>query len=283
MSGGLLTRGMTADSAVRFLAVDATDAVNEAQRRHGLNAAAARLMGDIMVAGLMMSAYIKGEERLTLQLQADTPRLALICDVDAEGGTRARMTPRSLPASWTGVIDGVLMVIKHNANKELYRGMTGIERADMTHALMRHLTESSQVDALLRLHTELDDAGTVVFSGGLLVERMPPAKDLPHLEPEAFAAHYGAIQRMDAAQIRAAIAEGALLDAPLLVMESRPLTWRCRCSVERIESMLVALGPEELQDMIEKDHGAEVTCHFCNETYAISEDRLTALLALHSA
>ena len=30
--------------------------------------------------------------------------------------------------------------------------------------------------------------------------------------------------------------------------------------------------------MIEKEHGAELTCHFCNEKYSFSEDELKGLL-----
>ncbi len=38
------------------------------------------------------------------------------------------------------------------------------------------------------------------------------------------------------------------------------------------------LGEAELQDMIEKDGGAEATCHFCNEVYKANSDQLTELI-----
>jgi molecular chaperone Hsp33 len=41
---------------------------------------------------------------------------------------------------------------------------------------------------------------------------------------------------------------------------------------------LKMLGEDELQDMIEKDNGAEATCHFCNEVYHTSSDHLARLI-----
>ena len=41
--------------------------------------------------------------------------------------------------------------------------------------------------------------------------------------------------------------------------------------------MLVALGPDEIRVMADEDHGAEVTCHFCNRRWTLSEARLREL------
>lgn len=37
-------------------------------------------------------------------------------------------------------------------------------------------------------------------------------------------------------------------------------------------------GTDELQDMIEKDKGAEATCDICGEVYNIQADELAALI-----
>ena len=51
------------------------------------------------------------------------------------------------------------------------------------------------------------------------------------------------------------------------------------CSRERVERALITLGAEELTDMIQTQHGAQVDCHFCNKRYRFTEDELNALLA----
>ena len=55
--------------------------------------------------------------------------------------------------------------------------------------------------------------------------------------------------------------------------------FRCRCSYERAVNLVSALGESEVKDMLEKDNGAELTCGFCNEVYALDEAALLQILA----
>lgn len=40
---------------------------------------------------------------------------------------------------------------------------------------------------------------------------------------------------------------------------------------------IIALGAEEIQAMIDEDHGAEAVCSFCNNKYKYSEEELDGL------
>ncbi|MCF0230850.1 MAG: Hsp33 family molecular chaperone HslO, partial [Enterococcus sp.] len=40
---------------------------------------------------------------------------------------------------------------------------------------------------------------------------------------------------------------------------------------------IIALGAEEIQAMIDEDHGAEAVCQFCNNKYHYSEEELIEL------
>ncbi len=274
-----LIRGLGCGSAVRFLCCEATAAVAEAAACHQLSPAATALIGEAMVGALLMSATIKGEERITVQLQVERPPMSVICDVTAEGGIRARISPTTLPAG-TARITGMMLVIKHSARKEMYRGVTEISDETITAALARHLERSSQVGARLLTAVHLDDSGQITQAAGLLIERMPPSPGLPSLDEATFTT------QLDAADADAALAEvagGHLLGEPLLVAEERPVRWQCRCSQERVESMLMGLGVDELEEMLAKDGGAEVTCHFCSTCYTIAAPRLSEMIVAEKA
>lgn len=63
-----------------------------------------------------------------------------------------------------------------------------------------------------------------------------------------------------------------------ILPENQMVRFHCPCSFDRMLGALKMLGEEELQDMIEKDNGAEATCHFCNEIYHTSSDQLAQLI-----
>ena len=271
---GVLIRALAADGAARALLVEAHRPADEARRRHGLGPHAARLTAEAMVAAALLSAYLKGEEQLTLQIQGESPRCALYVDQTAEGHIRARTTPSRIPDEH---LTGIMMAIKSVDGKELYRGASRIE-GSLEQALAEHLGGRTQVDAVLRLHTRIDTDGSVIAASGLLVERLPFEKGQPTLSPEAFDAQFRDLRDAPAGPLMTELAFGKLRGEPLQVLEKIALSWQCRCSRQRVSATLRGLGNDELQAMIDEDDGAEVTCHFCNEIYRFDASELRELI-----
>jgi len=272
---GVLIRALVAEGAVRVLLVEAHRPAEEARRRHGLGPEAAEVTARTMVAAALLSAYLKGEEQLTVQLQGSNPRLAVYVDQTATGDIRARTTPPNIPVA--APLHGVLVAIKSVHDKELYRGHTEV-KGTVEQALAQHLGQSTQVDAILRVHARVDDDGQVVAASGLLLERLPDEPGQPSITVEAFDESYGELRSADPGALMTEMAFGRLQGEPLQILQTSPLTWQCRCSLERVRATLRSLGDHELQQMIDEDGGAEVTCHFCNEAYQLDVDDLSALL-----
>ena len=61
------------------------------------------------------------------------------------------------------------------------------------------------------------------------------------------------------------------------VVETTPVRFRCTCSKSRFSKGIISLGKEEIQDMIDKDHGANTVCHFCGKNYEFTEEELLKL------
>src|SRR5690625_721570 len=63
----------------------------------------------------------------------------------------------------------------------------------------------------------------------------------------------------------------------LEIHEKVPVYFECTCSKDRMLQAIKGLGKEEITAMIKEDHGAEATCHFCNEVYQVTETELENL------
>lgn len=282
-SGGSLHRGLVGGGAVRWIAVEARGLAGELRARHSLDAAAAALAAEGVVATLLMSAWIKGEERVTLQIQSEQPPFSFVADADGEGGLRGRFTPATLPGGHRRV-NGMLLAIKSDREKELYRSVARLEDQSLEEALSAHLTESGQVEAILHIGADLNVEGELEFVGGLLLERLPTDASAPSITPADFITTYAPLRAERAADLLTGVALGSLLGQPIEHLESRSLVWRCSCSMERVESMLMGLGRAELQSMHDDDGQAEVRCHFCNVAYVVPGPRLGELIiARHHA
>lgn len=273
-------RAFVDDGAVRLILVEATGPAEQTRAIHELGPDAARISAESLVATALNAAYVKGEEQLAFHVQGQEPRCSVYTDITAEGGIRARVSPPELELP-TGRLSGLLVAIKYLGAKELYRGHTEMSDTTIEQALATHLDASNQVDDVLRIGVKIGDEGQVLQAGGLLLERLPAEPGRPSLEPEAFEERYSWVREADVFQVLTQLAFGSLGDQLIQLLERRSLQWRCRCSRERVAVALVAVGEQQLREMIEEDHGATVTCHFCNTAYELDESELRALLERH--
>ncbi len=274
-TAGVRIRGLVSGGAVRILLVEAHGPAEEVRRRHSLDPTAARLTAETMVAAALLSAHLKGDESVTVQIQGETPRISIYVDHSADGDLRARTTPAHPQGE--GPLEGLMLTIKSHAGREVYRGITPL-RGSIEAGLAKHLAESNQVDAILRLHAHIDSQGRVAAAGGVLFERLAGEPGQPTLEPEEFEAALGGLRTADTGALLTELAFGSLHGEPVSILDHEPLHWSCRCSRERVDVLLQGLGEAELRAMIEEDKGAEITCHFCNEVYRLDDRELAGLL-----
>ena len=75
------------------------------------------------------------------------------------------------------------------------------------------------------------------------------------------------------------IAKKATGDENIKVIEENIIpVYECDCSKEKIEKGLIAIGKDELKDIIETQGNIETVCHFCNKKYNFSKQELQNLL-----
>jgi molecular chaperone Hsp33 len=188
--------------------------------------------------------------------------------------------------------------------KEPYRGMVPIVSGEIGEDIAYYLAKSEQINSAVSLGVLMTiaaveaippgngrgspESSTAEFSldslrvsaaGGYIVQMMPSADDglAAHLERNISRAQYATdMVREGLSPIE--MLKAVLGDLDLLVLEEKEPRFHCQCSRERALLIISALGREEVEDMIAKDNGAELICHFCNEAYQLSAEELGELL-----
>lgn len=227
----------------RILRVEVGPVAEHAIQVHQLQGHAAHLATEAITAGALLAAYLDEDERLSLQIQAESPRFAVTVDVSQDGAIRARFSPGVLREAEQ--LHGVMLVMKSVVGREVYRGVTPLEHPSLEAMLQQHLAESAQTPARVAIRG----------ARGTFVERLP-GEEIEDAMLDDFAV--GALRGLEGTD--------------------EPLRWACSCSRQRVEQMLTGLGPDTIRSMIDEDGGAVVSCHFCTETVTFDVPQLQALL-----
>ena len=198
-------------------------------------------------------------------------------DEQGEAKDYSAMSLDELKAELTTVEEGKLTVVKDLGLRDPYVGQTNLVSGEIAEDFAMYFTASEQTPSLVSLGVLVDDTH-VVSAGGLIIQMLPNATNAAIASIENSTGMF-----MDISEtMREYHLEGAvdqlLMHLQPKILEKRVPHYRCDCSRERIEGMLVTLGKDELEDMIETQHGAEVDCHFCLKRYKFNADDLKTLL-----
>jgi molecular chaperone Hsp33 len=282
-----LIRGIALDGKVRAFAVVTTSITEELRRRHGTTPTTTAALGRTAAAGLMMGAMLKGEEKLSIQINGGGPIGQIVVDANAKGDVRGYVdNPEvDLPLNAIGKLDvagavgtdGFLNISKDLGLKEAYRGSVPIISGELAEDFTYYFAKSEQTPSAVALGVLIDVDYTVKVSGGFVLQLLPGLSDEQITEIETMLAGLPSITTL--------LNSGLTMEQVLMeilpsiqILEKTEVRFRCKCSRERMESALISLGKEELQEMLDDEGFAEVVCHFCNEAYRYDRKDLQRMI-----
>ena len=276
----------------RAILIESTTLVQRAKDIHHLSRTATAALGRTLTMAAIMGSMLKNDsDSITAQIKGGGPIGTILavahgdCSVKGYVGNPDVELPRvgkKLPVGPAVGKDGKLTVIKDLHLKEPYVGQVNLVSGEIAEDFAMYFTASEQTPSLVSLGVLVSDE-KVESAGGLLIQMLPGASEAAIASIENSAGMFMDISgTMREYHLKDAVQQLLLHLEPEVLQERTP-QYRCDCSRERIERMLVTLGRDELADMIEKQHGAQVDCHFCNRRYEFSEDDLKTILAAATA
>lgn len=287
-----LIRATAASGGIRAVGVISTRLTEEARQRHNLSYVATAALGRAMSSGLLLVSSMKREDsRVNIRIKGNGPLGGLLVDARLDGTVRGYVhNPHvELPPNAQGKLDvggaigkeGFLYVVRDVGYGYPYSSTVELVSGEVGEDVAHYLLQSEQTPSALLVGVFVGAEG-VTASGGLLLQVMPKAardEALVSALEEKVGQLQGFTPLLQAGKTLPDIFEDLLGDFELDILpEVQLVRFHCPCSFERMLGALKMLGKEELQDMIEKDNGAEATCEFCGEVYHADRDHLAQLI-----
>lgn len=274
-----MIRAMAADGAVLGFAAVATDTVEEARSRHQTAPTATAALGRTLAATVMLGAALKDGQRLTVRVLGDGPLGGIVSEGNGRGEVRGYvqhpdvhlpLTARRKLNVGGAVGRGTLHVTKDVGLRYPYHGSVPLLSGEIAEDFAHYLVTSEQVPSVVALGVLVAADHHVAAAGGFVVQVLPgAAPEVPRYLEERVAQLPPVTQLVRHGHGAADILHLALGDLPPKVLEEVPVAFRCGCSRERVEAVLVALGREEVDRLIREEGHAEVVCRFCGERYVL--------------
>lgn len=286
---GKLYRAISADGSAFAAVLDAKDIVSEIERIHKTSAVVTAGLGRLTIGASLMGYMLKGkDDSITLRVDADGQTGQLVAVSDSMGNVKSCVNNPvvEIPLNAQGKLDvgsavghnGTLSVVKDLGLKEPYVGVVPLVSGEIAEDIASYYATSEQIPTVCSLGVLVNPDLSVKSAGGFLVQLLPFADEkcidviennLKKLRPVSAMLADGTTPEEIA---------GILLDGlePEPLDESEPV-YKCDCSRERTEKILISLGKQELSSIADEGKDTSVSCHFCGKEYIFTAEEIRKL------
>ena len=261
-------------------------------RRHGYPDAVATLLGEAAALAALLAGALKYDGIFTLQIKGDGPIRLLVTDVTSDGALRgyatfdaealrqAEASPLRGPVPRLFGAGYLAFTVDQGEHTERYQGIVELTGATLVDCAQHYFRQSEQLGAGLTVAaTELPGIGW--RAGGIMLQRLPSEGD-SEAEEDGWRRALLLLGSASAAELvdPALEADGLLFrlfhEDGVRVYPPHPVAAKCRCSRERVASVLASLPPDDRAAVV-VDGAASVTCEFCSTTYVFTAAEIAAL------
>lgn len=258
----------------------------------------AALLGEACVLAAIVGSSLKIDGRLLVQAQGDGPVRYVLADYGTDGSLRGfcRFDPEEVarasegatrPGAQTLLGQGVfIMTVDRGEDFERTQGITPIEGESLSLCAEHYFTQSEQVPTKVRMAVgqATTETGTGWRAGGAMIQVIA-ADDARGSTEEVWdrtRALFGTLA--DDELIDPTISAETLLfrlfhEDGVRLEGERSLTAVCRCSRERLVTVMQSFPEADRAEMVEADGKIHASCEYCSTIYEIDPSEIAASAA----
>jgi molecular chaperone Hsp33 len=307
-------RFLLQEAPIRGESVRLTSEWQEVVKRHNLPPAVQRALGELTAAAVLLSAALKFDGALVLQILGDGPVHLIVVESNSvaasvgELGTKFRATaklrenvdPSTIDASATfrelvNPFDSGRFVMTLDPRIKLpgqqtYQAIVPLEGNSVAEVIAGYMARSEQVPTRLWLAADANQAS------GLLLQKLPSEGGAVELKAvdEQKAIADESWTRLE--QLADTVGPDELLvtdsetlmhrlfwQEPMRSLDQRICHFGCSCNREKVGAMLQTLGLPEVESILTEREKVQVNCDYCNTLYEFDAIDCAALFASAAA
>ena len=280
-----LIQGMAFEGDFRILAAQTTDLVRDARRRADLSPVAAIALGRAMTGALLLARLLQKDARnqyVTLRFDGGGPLGLVVAEATVAGSVRGFVAnplvdQPNLDVGAAVGSEGTLTVVRGGTPQgRPYTSQVRLATGSIARDLALFLSRSEQIHSAVLLGVHVGPEG-IGAAGGVVVQSFPHASDesIASMEQRILETPplSALVRKLPIEDVVGEMFRGTgykALDPSFDVA----LRYHCPCTRERALAPFALFAREEIDDMIEKDGGADATCQFCGVEYHFGADEL---------
>ncbi len=285
---------LMAEDQIRGVVVNGTRMVNEMRWNHELGVLETLVLGHAYLAAALMSANLKGGDRLSIGVECSGPIKGLSVESNAFGEVRGYLKQVPIPiekpledfnlSPFFGA--GFLSVTKYlEGAKHPFTGKVMMEYGTLAKDLALYHLTSEQIPTSFSLSVAFDKEGEVTGAGGLFLQALPGAEEDVLQKIEKAVKNLPSV----AHEVHEAVFPEEWLERNFKAMkprylDSRGIEFLCHCKRDQIRNMIAMLELVDVQDLAENGpFPVQVRCHNCNTCYDFDQTELEAIYTERSA
>ena len=238
-------------------------------------------LGELMAASALLSATLKMEGVMVLQLQSKGALKLLVVECSSNLEMRAtakwdiERTDEIANSTFLNLVKNGHFVITLDPNSGApYQGIVSIEGETIAEMLENYMQRSQQIDTSLWLHCDGESAS------GMLLQKLPEQLEM---DADAWNRVNVLAQTVTNDELQSLSPERLLTrlfsEEDIRLFEEKPTRFHCSCSKTKVSNMLRLLGADEVNSIIAERENIEVNCDFCNKQYVFDAVDAAALFA----
>ena len=270
---------------VHGVILNGTKMVNEMRANHELGILETLVLGHAYLAVALLSANLKKNERISLQVECSGPVKGLIAEANSYNEVRGYLKNVPIPVDkplesfnlspFFGA--GFLTVTRFlPETRTPVSGKVILKHGSIAKDMAYYYLTSEQIHTSFNLSVQFDNNGNVTGAGGMFLQAMPDSDKDALLSIEKIVAEFPSIGAAFSAEEKPdQLIKKLFKDYSPEFTSNTRLEFFCRCNKDLMLQYLSMLPEKDIEDItVNGPFPLELRCHNCNTKYHFEKEEL---------